>query len=172
MNGCYDLRIRSDLNQGKKLVGTAKKTRIRNTDTQMLLLPALSDKVPSLFSLNGAPPPLHSSYISGSQTQPSRSNTRHRGNIFKRWRAMASRIDITLVKSHSLTNEDLNTSWYDDKVLVSSNSYCLRSCRAYFSSRVSRKAARAVLSKGTIRYSAPSAPRLLFKSLWSRNSVN
>ena len=98
MNGCYDLRIRSDLNQGKKLVGTAKKTRIRNTDTQMLLLPALSDKVPSLFSLNGAPPPLHSSYISGSQTQPSRSNTRHRGNIFKRWRAMASRIDITLVK--------------------------------------------------------------------------
>ena len=38
----------------------------------------LSDSDPSLFSENGDPPP-HISYISGSQQQPSRSNTKTRG---------------------------------------------------------------------------------------------
>ncbi len=52
--------------------------------------PALSERVPSLLGLKGAPPPPHSSYISGSQTQPSRSNTRQRGNIRTSRRAIVA----------------------------------------------------------------------------------
>merc|ERR550525_1756701 len=44
------------------------------------MVPLLSDNVPSLFCLKGDPPP-HSSYISGSQQQPSRSNTTTLGNM-------------------------------------------------------------------------------------------
>ncbi len=52
--------------------------------------PALSERVPSLLGLKGAPPPPHSSYISGSQTQPSRSKTRQRGNIRTSRRAIVA----------------------------------------------------------------------------------
>jgi hypothetical protein len=52
--------------------------------------PALSERVPSLLGLKGAPPPPHSSYISGSQTQPSRSKTRQRGNIRMSRRAIVA----------------------------------------------------------------------------------